>query len=433
MTQKQTGAVRTKHVWVLNHYARGPSESGGTRHFHLAQKLVPLGWVATVFTASVNRDDIRQTVARNEGYRDEQIEGVSFRRIRTPAYQGNGIGRIKNMLAYFGRMLLPRYTRGIPDPEVVVGSSVHPFAAVAAALLARRHRVPFVFEVRDLWPQTLIEMGRLREGSAVTWLMRRLELWLYRSADRIVVLLPKAVEYIAPLGIPEDRVNWIPNGVDLTLYSRNRPPRGPSCQPFTFMYFGAHGQANGLETLIEAMGILKRRGRADAVQLRMIGGGGLKPTLIEMSQQLGLSNISFESRVEKREIPNLAAQADAFVITVRALPGLYRYGISMNKLFDYLAAGRPIVISLSAANNPVAEAGAGLTAEPDDPVSLADAMEKLVALPAEERSAMGESARKYVSENHRFEVLAKRFADILDDVVAERSRESRALGPRFWR
>jgi glycosyltransferase involved in cell wall biosynthesis len=430
MNENQKKTAGARQVWILNHYARGPSDSGGTRHFHLAQHLGSSGWAATIFAASVNRDHGPQVLSPKEMYRDEKIEGVPFRWIRTPEYRGNGIGRIINMLAYTARMLLPRYTRGLSAPNIVIGSSVHPFAALAGAFLARRYRVPFVFEVRDLWPQTLIEMGRIRDGGVVSWLLRRLELRLYRSAARIVVLLPRAVDYIAPLGIPADRVTWIPNGVDLTLFSRDWRPPAPSPRPFVFMYFGSHGQANGLQSVVKAMGILKERGKADLIQLRMIGEGPLKPALVAMSRELGLDNVFFELAVKKTEIPQLAAQADGFVIAVRALPRLYRYGISMNKLFDYLAAGRPIVIASNAANNPVADAGAGVTAEPDDPVALADAMERVLALPPEEREAMSAAARTYVSENHRFEVLAKRLSDVLDTVIGQQRWEHRGSAPR---
>lgn len=404
-----------KQVWLLNHYAQEPGGAGGTRHFHLAEHLKAFGWRATIVAASVDYSTGRQRLIQGEFIRLETIRDVPFLWVNTPSYVGNGGGRVRNMLTYTWRALLERTTAALPKPDVVVGSSVHPFAAVAGALLARRHRVPFVFEVRDLWPQTLIDMGRLKENSATTWALRKLELWLYRKAEKTIVLLPSAGEYIVPLGIPHERVVWIPNGVDLSLFPNAEPPKSTAAT-FTLMYFGAHGQANGLDNVLQAMSELQSMGGADHIFLRLIGDGPLKSCLVEQARGLNLQNVSFEPPVSKSQIPGLAAQADAFVISVLDLPGLYKYGISMNKLFDYMAAMRPVIIASGAANNPIADAQAGLTVPPSQPQALANAILQMAKLPAEERRRMGKAGREYVEQNHSFELLAKRLADTLESV-----------------
>ncbi|OAK61366.1 glycosyltransferase WbuB [Variovorax paradoxus] len=407
-----------KQVWIINHYAQEPDGAGGTRHFHLAKYLEACGWQATVIAASVELNSGRQRLDTDEAHRLERVGGVPFLWVRTPTYRGNGGGRMRNMLAFMRRVILARTTRQLPRPDVVVGSSVHPFAAVAGAMLARRFNVPFVFEVRDLWPQTLVDMGRLRESSPVTWAMRKLELWLYRRAVRTVVLLPHAWKYIAPLGIPRERIVWIPNGVDLSLFPPSQPPVREPSEPFTLMYLGAHGQANGLHTVLLAMKLLQERATVPAIRLRMVGDGALKPVLIAQARQLGLRNVSFEPAVPKREVPALAAQADAFVIAVLDLPNLYRYGISMNKLFDYLAAARPIVMASDASNNPVADAQAGPTVRADQPLQLADAIVQVATASQDERARMGRNGRRYVAHHHDFPQLSQRLAAVLDEVCA---------------
>jgi len=407
-----------KQVWILNHYAQEPGGAGGTRHFHLAKYLELYGWQATVIAASVELNSGRQRLQPVEKQRCERIGGVAFLWVRTPTYQGNGGGRMRNMLAYMWQAISKKTTRNLPEPDVVVGSSVHPFAAVAGVLLARRFKVPFVFEVRDLWPQTLVDMGRLREGSFMTWALRKLELWLYRRAASIVVLLPRAWEYIAPLGIPKERIVWIPNGVDLSLFPPSELPIRAASEPFTLMYFGAHGQANGLDDVLKAMRLVQDSQPNFPIHLRMIGDGPLKPALMAQAHELALKNISFESSVSKKEIPALAAQADAFVIAVLDLPNLYRYGISMNKLFDYLAAARPILIASDAVNNPVEDAQAGWTVRAGRHDQLAEAIMKMAASPLSERRRMGRNGRKFVEQNHEFRQLSSRLATVLDDVCA---------------
>jgi len=403
-----------KQVWILNHYAQEPGGAGGTRHFSLAQHLKMLGWQTTVLAASVELNTGRQRLAKHENTRLDTFGGVSFLWIKTPSYRGNGGGRMLNMLAYAFRVCLPSATSELARPDVVVGSSVHPFAAVSGAWLAKRHRVPFVFEVRDLWPQTLVDLGRLKETSLMTRLLRWLELWLYRRADKIVVLLPKAVDYIAPLGIAADKVVWIPNGVELDGYDKPSPPI--IRDEFTLMYFGAHGQANGLDCVLEAMAELSKQTNLQHVCLRLIGDGPLKSALMAQASQLNLSTVFFEDPVPKANIPQLASQADAFVICVKDLPQLYKYGISMNKLFDYLAASRPIIMASAAANDPVQDAGAGFTVKPESPFELAEAIEKLVKLSPGQRTAMGEAGRAYVERNHSFSTLASKFASVFEQM-----------------
>ena len=404
-----------KNVWILNHYAQEPSGAGGTRHFHLAEHLQAYGWHATIIAASVEHQSGHQRLEPNEKKRCDYFKGVPFLWVRTPEYQGNGGGRMRNMLAYTWAVLQRSTTAKLPRPDVVIGSSVHPFAAVAGALLARRYKVPFIFEVRDLWPQTLVDMGRLQEDSFMTWALRKLELWLYRRAARTVVLLPRAWEYITPLGIPKERVVWIPNGVDLSLFPRSTVA-DTAKDHFTLMYFGAHGQANGLDNVLHAMKHVQEQSNGRNIHLRMIGDGPLKPSLVEQASEMGLTNVSFEPPVAKSQIPALAAQADAFVIAVLNLPGLYRYGISMNKLFDYLAAEQPILIASNGANNPVEDAQAGLTVPPGQPQALAEAIVKIANTPLPERQRMGRAGREYVEQNHGFEQLAGRLAAVLDDV-----------------
>lgn len=406
-----------KNVWILNHYAQEPGGAGGTRHYSLARHLLKHGWRSSLIAASIEASTGRQRLAVGERTRIDDIGGIPFLWVRTPKYEGNGGGRLGNMLTYAARVLLPGVTRALDRPDVIIGSSVHPFAAWSGAILANRFRVPFVFEVRDLWPQTLVDLGRLSEKSLITKVLRKLERWLYDRADRIVVLLPQADEYIVPLGVPRHKIVWIPNGVDLDGYPKPAPI--PIRDSFSLMYFGAHGQANGLDTLLKAMAELQKRPNMAHVHLHMIGSGPLKPALQELARQLDLHNVEFSEPVAKRDIPSVAAEADAFVICVKDLPELYRFGISMNKLFDYLAAARPIIMASAAANNPVDESKAGVTVPPENPKALANAIESISMKTLNERRALGLAGRHFVEQKHSFEVLGARFANMLNEITSE--------------
>jgi len=182
------------------------------------------------------------------------------------------------------------------------------------------------------------------------------------------------------------------------------------------MYLGSHAQADGIENMIQAMRIIKDQNDKPLIKLRLIGDGPLKASLQALVQQLGLSDVSFENPVAKNLIPKIALQADAFIVVVLNFPKLYRYGISMNKLYDYLASARPIVIASNAANNPVVEANAGIAIETANPEYLAAAILQLVKMSDPEREQLGRNGRNYVQDNHSFELLSRKFAAVLDDV-----------------
>lgn len=402
-----------KHVWILNHYAQEPGGAGGTRHFSLARHLPASGWKATIIAASTDHVTGLQRLGEGEARKLQTYDGVPFLWLGTRAYAGNGTDRIGNMLDYTWAVLRRENLSGLDAPDAIIGSSVHPLAAWAGRRLAKRHGVPFIFEVRDLWPQTLIDMGRLSRGHPVAIALRWLERSLYRAAARIVVLLPKAHDYIEPLGISPDKIVWIPNGTDVENFAAESPRQPDGA--FIMMYFGAHGGANGLDNLLATMQRIGADPAGRRIMLRLIGDGPLKSSLVARAREKELTNVRFEDTVPKNRIPALAAQADAFVLCVRNLPGLYRFGISMNKIFDYLAAARPIVISVDAPNNPVAKAGAGITVAPENPQALADAIISLASLPADERAKMGDAGRRHLEENYDMGRLAARLASVLDD------------------
>ncbi|HEY4203134.1 MAG TPA: glycosyltransferase family 4 protein [Devosiaceae bacterium] len=406
-----------KTVWLLNHYAQEPGGPGGTRHFSLARHLRMLGWRAIIIASSVEHGTGRQRLAGEEKWQQDTYDGVEFLWLRGETYAGNGDDRIRNMLAYTHAALrIPSVV--LPAPDIVVGSSVHPFAAWAGQRLAKRFAVPFVFEIRDLWPQTLIDMGRLKPNHPMTLALRWLERWLCDRACSIVTLLPYAHRYLETIGTPAERIFWVSNGVEVFGEPSQRDTRSEG-QPFTLMYFGAHGAANGLDNVLRAMRLLLDRKNIPLIQLRLIGDGPEKPALLAMAADWRLTNVSFEPPVKKAEIPALAAQADAFVFNLIDAP-VFAYGISSNKLFDYMAAERPIIFCCDSTNNPVADAHAGVTVQPGRPDELADAIVAIAGKSPEERAAIGKAGRAHVVANYSYDVLSAKFAAVLNECVKSR-------------
>lgn len=408
------------NIWIFNQYAHGPDLPGGTRHYDLGRELVQHGHSATIFATSFHHHLHRETRLKpGEWWKIEDVNGVKFVWVRTPPYQRNDWRRVRNMVVFMLRAWrlgrkLPKLAPEIKKPDVVIGSSPHLLTPLAAYMVARYHRVPFVMEVRDLWPQTIIDMGELSASHPITKALQALEKFLYRRAERIITVLPRAHEYITACGIPRDKVVWIPNGVNLSRFSSTATSEVPH-DDFRVMYLGAHGQANALDVLIYAAKIVQDRGY-DGIRFILVGDGPEKPRLMALAKELGLRNVEFREPVPKREVPKVLHVADATVFILHDLP-LYKYGISVNKLFDYLAASRPLLLAGNPADNPIEEASCGLTVPPRDPQALADAVITLYRMPKEEREAMGRRGRKYVEKYHDIVRLAEQLEVTLEKVI----------------
>lgn len=398
------------NIWIVNHYALPPSQAGGTRHYTLAKALRQLGHNVIIWASSFNHWTKEDQLKSGEAYRLEPIEGVPFFWIRTPSYKGNSLARMWNMAVFAYRMWRLGKVAGLEKPDVIIGSSPHLFAALAAERLAARFRVPFILEVRDLWPQTLIDLGNFSPRHPFIVLLERIERHLYRKAAAIITLLPGAKEHMAGKGADPSRIVWIANGIDLELVPPPQPPGSEG--PFTVMYAGAHGLANGLELALDAACCLEQEGWGERVRFRFIGDGPEKPNLMKKAQCLGLHSVSFEDPVPKKAVYRLLQEADAFLLILRDSP-LFRWGISPNKLFDFLSQARPVIFCVNTPFNPVEEVKAGVTVSPANPEALADAIKRLALLSPEERWSMGLRGRKYVEKHHSLNRLANKLEEVL--------------------
>ena len=398
-------------IWIINHYAAPASRAAGARHAVLSQNLHAQGHDVTVFASSGNHTGGRQLagveIPAGQAFLDEMVEGVRWRFVRTTGYR-NAVQRFFNMRSF--RRNVCRHVDDLPRPDLIIGSCVHPYAVDAAIRLSRRFGVPFVYEIRDIWPESLVDVGALTKWHPVYWELRRLELRAFRHAAGVIVLFPGMGAYLRQHGIAEERSCYIPNGVD-----GNFAPVVPleDNGKFTLSYFGAHGPVNGLMTMVDAAAHLARSPRGEDVRLRFVGDGVEKPLLQRRAQELGLTNVEFFDPVRKHELPRFVADTAAFVYCQRRMPVIEKYGFSPNKLSEYMSYHRPIVISSKSYNNPVEEAQAGISAEPENPRVLAEAILHLRKLSGAERWTMGANARRYALEHHDLRKLSLRLGEFL--------------------
>lgn len=403
-----------RRVWIVNHYAGHPSdEGGGSRHQSLAAALVKLGWEPTIIAASTDHRTRQQRLPTTLA--TDRPADVRWQWVQVPAYARHGTLRVWNMMLFALRVMRGKTTADLAPPHVVIGSTVHPLAAWSALRLARRHDVPFVFEVRDLWPETLIQMGAINRKGVIARSMRALEGHLYRRAGLIVTTMPAAFDYIRQFGIHHSKHVWISNGTE--PQAAISPP--PMNSPFQFLYFGAHGRANDLSAVLQGFALATKRLGPDQILLRLVGSGPLKPALINEAAALRLGDsVKFGDPVPRATIPDLAASADALVISVPPLD-LYKYGISPNKLFDYLAAARPILFAGNPVNNIVNEARAGVHSPDNTPEAIASTMLELVNSTEEQRTKWGRNGFDHAVTHYSYEALATKLHQRLEQLVSQ--------------
>jgi len=417
--------VRQMRIWIIHHYAYTPSQSAGTRHHAIARELIDRGHEVLIVACSFYHKSHRHMNLEPGRTWGRTVEdGVPFHWIRAPSYRGNGLGRVANMLVFAHRAGQGAGLDDAPAPDVVVGSSPDLFTADAARRLARRRGVPFVLELRDLWPDILIEMGgRSRRHPMMAW-MSRIEGRLYRDCDHCISAMQGADRHIESLGGDPERFTWVPNAVPLDRIPRDSP-LPPTGTPFTFMYAGVLGFYNSLETVIDASAELERRGLGDRALVRIVGDGNHRARLEHRARQAGVRMIRFEDAVPKREVYARLAEAHAFLMVLRRAP-VFRFDVSPNKLWDYMAMQRPTIYAIGNPYDPVRKANAGISVPPEDPVAMADAMERMMSLPESERLEMGRRARAHVAEHHDFGRLARRFEAALSRAITHRSLRTSA-------
>jgi len=444
--------VRTCRVWILNHYAGPPNRPGGTRHYSLARELVARGGDVTIFAASFGHASGRDDKLSGRALvRQETINGVRFVWLRTFPYRGNTWRRMVNMASYAVVVTLAQLRR--PAPDVVVGSTVHPFAALGGWLIARLRGARFTYEIRDLWPQTLIDLGAMSPSSPGARGLWAIESFLVRRAETVIALLPGVTAYLTERGLPTDHVQYLPNGADLAAADAAdadaagaqamgdaatepddsaHPPRGagPAEQPVSvevsrvlahiaerraagdviFAYAGAFGIVNRLDTVVR--GFARAAARKNGLRLLLIGDGPEKARVAAIVAELDLANVDVLPALPRDRIHQVLAAIDVGVVHATATP-VYRYGVSFNKVFDYMAARKPILFACATYGDPVAASGAGVSVLPDDPDVLADAFVALADETPDRRREMGQSGRAFVEREHDLVRLGARFGEIV--------------------
>jgi glycosyltransferase involved in cell wall biosynthesis len=388
------------HTLLIHQAFTTPSDAGGTRHYELAQRVIANGDRFSVVASDFGYLSGKRMVGSIAG-REETVDGIRVLRVATSRSMHRGFaGQLLSFVTFASSSLIAAMR--VRDVDVVLATTPPIFQAVTAWLVAAVRRRPLILEIRDLWPEFIIDMGKLKNPVAIAF-ARRLERFLYARAGGFIVNSPAYVGYLERKGVERSRITLIPNGVSPEMFAddanvfeaaRALRSRYRFGDKFLAMYAGAMGPANGLEPLLDAAAALRDDER---IHIVLVGDGKVRKQLESAAEKRGLTNVTFVGPQTKSDMRSFLYAADVCVATLRNI-AMFRMTYP-NKVFDYLAAARPVVLGIDGVIRDVVErAEGGVFVQPGDSRALADAIRELANDPDRCRE-MGHRGRAYVQRH----------------------------------
>ena len=400
------------HVLLIHQAFVSAEEPGGTRHFELARLLVQRGERFTIVASGLNYLTGQTTVTSKRLLIKQNVDGINVVRAYTfPSLHGSFFWRIVSFSSFmltsiFGSLRVKKI-------DLVIGTSPPIFQAVSAWLISILKNKPFLLEVRDLWPDFAIDIGILR-NSVLIRASKWLERFLYAKATHIVVNSPAYTDFLVKKGVKKEKISVIPNGVDPETFTPSKNGEKFRQQfglngKFTVTYAGALGLANDIPTVLRAAHLLRNNKK---IHFLLVGDGNNRSNLEDLARKLKLKNVTFTGAIPKSEVPEVLAGSDVCIATLKDIP-MFRTTYP-NKIFDYMAAGRAVVLAIDGVIRKVVEsASCGIFVQPGNEVVLAEAVQQLFRNPQKARD-MGLKGRRYVAKHFNRIQQADQFLKLIE-------------------
>lgn len=404
------------NILLINHYAGSDYHGMEFRPYYMAREWKEMGHNVTILGADFSHLRKNNPVIERD-FQEEMVNGIRYVWVKTPKYQGNGVGRIKNISTFMWKlrtnykMIADKY-----KPDAVIASSTYPLDIYPAYRIANRCNAKLCFEIHDLWPLSPMEIGGFSKNNPAIVILQRAEDFAFKNSDVIVSILPDADKHIKERGFSTDKFVYVPNGIIVNDEKKN-PLKEKTIERleqlkkegyFLVGYTGNHSPANVLDTLIDA----GKETTDKKIKYVLVGKGNVKNELIEYAKANNVSNVEFLDPVLKDNMDNVLQLLDICFISLKK-QNLFNYGVSPNKLFDYMMAARPVIYAVEASNDPVKDCGCGISVPAENPKAVVEAVMKIKKLSDEEKVEMGKRGREYVLENHMYHPLAERFLNAI--------------------
>jgi glycosyltransferase involved in cell wall biosynthesis len=404
-----------KNIWIISQYAIPVKYGFGTRHFFLGKEFAKKGMNVHVIASSFNKffEASKKFPADKKEFNFEEIDGVNTCWVKGFKYKNNdGLGRMFSWLVFtFKLFFLP--IDKLRKPDVIILSSLSLPPIIAAVYLKKRFKAKLIFEIRDIWPQTLIDVGNYSTKNPLIWVLKWIERFGYKNADHITATMPRADLHIKEVLNQPFQFTCIPQGINLDFFNNLQilekkflEEHIPS-NKFIIGYAGTLGKANGLETIIETFKDLA--GTHPQLHLVLLGDGPLKERLTVLAA--GAANITFVPKVNRAFVNSFLQQCNLLYDSVKAVP-LYRFGSSQNKWMDYMYSGKPMLVSYTGFLSLINEAGCGIAVPSEDKQALKDAIIGFNQMDAGKLTEMGLKGKEFVLKHRSFDKLAENYLEL---------------------
>lgn len=415
-------------IWTIYQFASTPKIPGSERTYQFAKAFVNRGHDVTLWTSSFSHWGKMETIREKRCTYDTEVEnGLKLISLKTrPLYYSNDYRRFLNML-YFAYALYRTSNMINSKPDVIIASYPSPFAALVAYLLSKKYKAKFILEIRDLWPQNWIERRAYSRYHPFIFLLSILEMYLYARTRYFVTVLPYFNDYLKKMKIKPDKVSWIPNGINLVefkaakhqTFSNGNVNRiltalieSKKRGNLNVIYVGGIGVGNRVDYIVKTAHLIKSKG-IKGISFFIIGEGHSKKKLEKYVIDNLLDNVNIFSAIPRNSVPALLYRSDIGILCLNDNP-IYKYGVNLHKIYDYMAAGLPIVFSGKVRNDFVKLSKAGITVPPDSPEEVARALVRIRNMPEEKRVCIGKMGHDYISDN--FDIsnqLVDKYMDII--------------------
>jgi glycosyltransferase involved in cell wall biosynthesis len=404
-----------KTLWIINEYAGSPYHGMEFRHYYLSKELVKRGYNVYIITASYshlfyNKPEIK------EDFTIDNIDGINYVWVKVPEYkESHDKKRVLKWFIFTFKTCFNLPIDKFSKPNIILVSPMAPFPIISGYKWAKKFKARLFYEVKDIWPLTLIEIGGYSPNHPFIKLMEWFERFAYKKTEKVISVLPLAWKHMEKQGMNKSKFVYIPNGIDLEDYNINEPlPKEMEAKiakdKFIIGYTGTIGKANALEFLIDAA--YKLKGYKDIVFL-IVGKGMEENNLKNKVKDLELDNVIFLPPVKKTQVQSVLKLVDVCYIGLRN-EKIFEFGVSPNKLFDYMYAGKPILYAINSGNKPVEEANCGISVDAENPDAIANGILKLYNLSQEGRKKLVENGKNYVLKYHTYKYIADKFEEIIN-------------------
>ena len=412
-------------IWLINHYAVPTKYYPLARPASFAKHLMRRGHSVTIFSASTVHNSDLNLINDGALYREDVVDGIHYVYVRNCAYSGNGVDRITNMFLF--PMRLSKVSKNFEKPDVILSVSATPMACMKGLKLARKYSCKGIAEIADLWPESFVAYGIVKSSNPLLHLMYAYEKKIYTIADSIIFTMEGGRDYIigkrwdTAHGGPIDlkKVHHINNGVDLEVFDYNKntfvitDPDLCDQDTFKVIYTGSVRKVNAVHQLIEVANILQQKG-ASRIKFLIFGDGDEREHLEREVKQRNLTNIKFKGRIKKEQIPYVLSKADLCLLHWKPTP-ITKFGMSMNKFFEYFAAGKPILSNSVSGYDLIQRYQCGISKNISTPDEYAECIMKMSELSESVYNMFCKNART-AAEDYDFSKLTDKLMSVIEGI-----------------